>query len=69
MAIKRERKKSILDRAIDAVSNRDEEEAAKEAQKAAEAAKRQAQLEAAKREAAEAKIRAAGCEPVAKSPR
>jgi nucleoid-associated protein YgaU len=59
MARKRERKKGILDRAIDAVSTRDEEAAAEEAKKAAEVAKRQAQLETAKREAAEAKIRAA----------
>jgi nucleoid-associated protein YgaU len=59
MAKRREKKKGILDRAIDAVSSRDEEAAAEEAKKAAEAAKRQAQLETAKREAAEAKIRAA----------
>ena len=59
MAKRREKKKGILDRAIDAVSSRDEEAAAVEAKKAAEAAKRQAQLETAKREAAEAKIRAA----------
>ncbi len=59
MAKRREKKKGILDRAIDAVSTRDEEAAAAEAKKAAEAAKRQAQLETAKREAAEAKIRAA----------
>jgi len=53
------KKKSILDKAIDAVSTRDEKEAAEEAKKAAEAAKRQATLEAARRQAAEAKARAA----------
>jgi hypothetical protein len=52
-------KKSILDRAIDAVTTRDEREEAEEAKKEAEAAKRQAKVEAAKREAAEAKARAA----------
>jgi nucleoid-associated protein YgaU len=52
-------KKSILEKAIDAVSTRDEKEAAEEAKKEAEAAKRQAALEAAKRQAAEAKVRAA----------
>jgi nucleoid-associated protein YgaU len=53
------KRKSILDRAIDAVTTRDEEEEAEAAKKEAEAAKRQAALEAAKREAAEAKARAA----------
>ena len=53
------KKKGILDKAIDAVSTRDEKEAAEAAKKAADAAKRKAQVEAAKREAAEAKIRAA----------
>ena len=53
------KKKGILEKAIDAVTTRDEKEAEADAKKAAEAAKRQAQLEQAKREAAEAKIRAA----------
>jgi len=53
------KKKGILDKAIDAVTTRDEKEEAEEAKKEAEAAKRQAALEAAKREAAEAKARAA----------
>jgi nucleoid-associated protein YgaU len=56
---KQERKKGLLDRAIDAVSTRDEKEAAEEAKKAADAAKHQATLEAARRQAAEAKARAA----------
>jgi nucleoid-associated protein YgaU len=55
----KKKKKGILERAIDAVSTRDEKEEAEEAKKEAEAAKRQAALEAAKREAAEAKARAA----------
>ena len=53
------KKKSILEKAIDAVSTRDEKEAAEEAKKAADAAKHQASLEAARRQAAEAKARAA----------
>jgi nucleoid-associated protein YgaU len=53
------KKKSILDKVIDAVSSRDEKEEAEEAKKEAEAAKRKAALEAAKRQAAEAKARAA----------
>jgi nucleoid-associated protein YgaU len=53
------KKKSILDKAIDAVSTRDEKEAAEEAKKAAEAAKHKATIEAARRQAAEAKARAA----------
>jgi nucleoid-associated protein YgaU len=53
------KKKSILDKAIDALTTRDEKEEAEEAKKEAEAAKRKAALEAAKRQAAEAKARAA----------
>jgi ABC-type oligopeptide transport system ATPase subunit len=56
---KKKQKKSILDKAVDAVTTRDEKEAAKEAQKAAEAARHKADLEAAKRQAAETKARAA----------
>jgi nucleoid-associated protein YgaU len=55
----KKKKKGILERAIDAVSTRDEKEEAEEAKKEAEAAKRKAALEAAKKEAAEAKARAA----------
>ena len=55
----KKKKKGILERAIDAVSSRDEKEEAEEAKKEAEAAKRKAALEAAKRQAAEAKARAA----------
>ena len=53
------KKKGILDKAIDAVTTRDEKETAAEATKVADAARRQATVEAAKREAAEAKARAA----------
>jgi nucleoid-associated protein YgaU len=53
------KKKGILDKAIDAVTTRDEKETATAATKAADAARRQATVDAAKREAAEAKARAA----------
>ena len=54
-----EKKKGILGRAIDALSTRDEKEAAEVAQKEAEVAERNVELERAKREAAEAQVRAA----------
>jgi nucleoid-associated protein YgaU len=56
---KKRKKKGILDKAIDAVTTRDEREAAEKAKKEAQAAKRKVELEAAKREAAEARARAA----------
>jgi nucleoid-associated protein YgaU len=56
---KKEEKKGILDKALDALTGRDEKEAAEEAKKEAQAAERNVALEQAKREAAEAKARAA----------
>ena len=58
MAKKKDKKrKGILGQAVDALSSRDEEEKAKQAEKEAKAAEHEATLERAKREAAEAKAR------------
>ena len=53
------RRRGLLDKAIDAVSNRDEREAADEAKRAADAAQRRAMLAASKRQAVLARARAA----------
>ena len=53
------KKKGILDQAIDALTTRDEVQAAEEAKKEAEAARAQASREVAARQAAEAKAAAA----------
>jgi nucleoid-associated protein YgaU len=55
----RKKRKGILRQAVDALTDRDEQELAKKAEEEAEAAEHQATLERAKREAAEAKARAA----------
>jgi hypothetical protein len=59
MAKRKEKRKGILDRAIDAVSTRDEKEAAEEAAKEAAAARARAAREAAQKRAAETRARAA----------
>ena len=59
MAKKKEKKKGLLDRAIDAVSTRDEKEAVEEAEKETTAARAQAAQEATQKRAAQARARTA----------